>query len=54
MIAAATRRKLKFEPEMRKTVVCGVSVVDTQHPYSRHVSTIGMIPHGAAGIATEY
>ena len=47
MIAAAMSRRLKFEPEMRKTVVCGVSVLDTELSSSRHVSTIGGIPDRA-------
>src|ERR1700731_178343 len=44
MIAAAMSRRLKFEAEMRKTVVCGVSVLDTERSSSRHGSTIGGNP----------
>ena len=39
MIAAAMSRMLKFEPEMRKTVVWGASEVDTERSSFRHVST---------------
>jgi hypothetical protein len=49
MIAAAISRRLKFEPEMRKTVVCGVSVLDTERSCPRHVNTIGGHPDEAAG-----
>ena len=41
MIAAAISRMLKFEPEMRKTVVWGASELDTERSSSRHVSTNG-------------
>ena len=54
MIAAARSRKLNVEPEMRKTVVCGVSEVDTVHLYSKQVSTFGVIPQGATGVVSKY
>jgi hypothetical protein len=44
---------LKFEPEMRKTVVWGASVLDTERSSSRHVSTIGGIPDGGRGNVME-
>src|ERR1700757_4604163 len=46
-MAAAISCRLKFEPEMRKTVVCGVSVLDTEPSSCRHVSTLGGKPDWA-------
>ena len=54
MIAAATSRKLNVDPEMRKTVVCGVSVVDTNHPYLKQSSTDKVFPKGAVRNVTKY
>ncbi len=39
---------LKFDPEIRNTVVGGVSEVDTEHPYSRQGNTIRGVPERAA------
>src|SRR5258708_12403654 len=44
---AAIIRKLKFELGVWKTVVRGVSVLDTEGSSSRHVSTIGGKPDRA-------